>query len=272
MLILPELIRMCGVDLGKYKIHCAIDNRQCGWRPLEQYYCGEFEVGQSRQTQKNFECEKVLSLISLGNSRRWLYVGVYDVCGVETAADGAGFLYDLRRCSGLEALDGRVIIDFEKDFRASYLVGQRYGAQLIVAEIRPEKLSIADFPGFNNVLLSFDMLKSIIRQEHLSWRTALGNVSGVYVITDLSNGKQYVGSAYGGVGLWQRWSIYAATGHGGNKMLRELLDEHGAAYASQFQFSIVEVCDINANPEFVISRESHWKDVLLTRKYGYNEN
>nr|HPM83379.1 hypothetical protein [Candidatus Anammoximicrobium sp.] len=82
MLKLIDLIRMAGVDLGNYKIHCAVDNDRSEWRPLEQYYCGTFEIGQSQQSQKNFECDHVVSLINLSNSRRWLYVGVYAVHGV----------------------------------------------------------------------------------------------------------------------------------------------------------------------------------------------
>jgi hypothetical protein len=70
MLKLIDLIRRSGVDLGHYKIHCATDNKRSEWRPLEQYYCGTFELGQSQQAQKNFECDHVVSLINLSNSRR----------------------------------------------------------------------------------------------------------------------------------------------------------------------------------------------------------
>ncbi|TWU59513.1 hypothetical protein V7x_56130 [Crateriforma conspicua] len=272
MLKLVDLIRLSNIDLGDFKIHCAIDNKRSEWRPLEQYFAGTFELGQSQQTQKNFECENVLSLINLSNSRLWLYVGVYRVFGVEPADDWDGYIYDLRRLPGLDHLDGRAVIDFQKTFRASYLVGKRYEDQLIVNAIRPERMSIADFPGFNSVLLSFEMLRSIVRQDNPSWRTALSNVAGVYVITDRESGYQYVGSAYGGVGLWQRWAEYTRTGHGGNKELRKLLRDEGDDYAENFQFSLVEVCDINASSDYIISREGHWKDVLLSREFGYNRN
>jgi hypothetical protein len=115
------------------------------------------------------------------------------------------------------------------------------------------------------------MLCSIIRQDHLSWRTALSNISGVYVISDLATGFQYVGSAYGGVGIWQRWSDYATTGHGGNRELRALLRDEGLDYANNFQFAILEVCDINAGSDYILARESHWKNVLLSREFGYNQ-
>ncbi|MGO8749033.1 MAG: GIY-YIG nuclease family protein [Thermoguttaceae bacterium] len=274
MLKLIDLLGLSGVHLNDYKIHCATDNKRSNWRPLEAYYAGTFEDGQSSQSQRNFECEHILSLINLGDSKRWLFVGVYRVAGVRGAnqSERTGFIYSLEPLSNLEHLAGRAIIGFPKTFRASYLVGKNHEDQLIVSSIREEKMSIADFPGFNSVRLSFAILKSIIRQNNPSWRTVLANVAGVYVITDISTGKQYVGSAYGGIGLWQRWNEYANSGHGGNRELRELLRAEGNDYADNFQFSLVEVCDINANPEFIISRESHWKDVLMTRKFGLNWN
>ena len=272
MLRLVDLIRLSGVVLDDYKIHCATDNSVSGWRPLEEYFAGNFEEGQSEQSQKNFECSQVLSLINLGSSKRWLFV-VYRVDGVKSAKGCPGFIYSLTRVPGLKHLEGRAIIDFPKSFRASYLVGAKHENQLTVSAIREEKMSIADFPGFNAVRLSFEMLASVIRQDNPSWRAALANIAGVCVIADRQTGKQYVGSAYGGAGLWQRWSHYAKTGHGGNVELRKLLEQQQAHdYARNFQFSIVEVCDINASDDYILSRESHWKDILLTREFGLNLN
>src|SRR5262245_53551597 len=69
-----------------------------------------------------------------------------------------------------------------------------------------------------------------------------------------------------------RCRFAARTGHGGNKELRQLLREEVIDYAKKIQFSLVEVCDINASDEYILSRESHWKDVLLTREFGLNWN
>jgi hypothetical protein len=82
----------------------------------------------------------------------------------------------------------------------------------------------------------------------------------------------YVGSAYGGDGIWQRWTAYVKTGHGGNKEIKALLKQKGANYAWNFQFSILEVTDLNANEDHAIKREAHWKKVLLSREFGYNKN
>jgi hypothetical protein len=276
MLKLVDLLRLSGVQLDNYKIHCATDNQASAWRPLENYFAGDgsFEWGQARQSQTNFECKHVLSLINLGDSRRWLFVGLYRVAGVRKVRENgwSGFLYTLKQISGLDHLVGRTIIDFPKSFRACYLVGKKYEDYLVVSSIEKEKISIIPFPGFNGVRLSFRILKSIIRQKPESWSTALKNVAGVYVITDTLTGKHYVGSAYGGIGLWQRWSLYATSGHGGNKELRDLLRANGDDHADNCQFSLLEICDINASQEYIIARETHWKEVLISRPFGLNRN
>lgn len=88
----------------------------------------------------------------------------------------------------------------------------------------------------------------------------------------MGNPSLYVGSAYGGDGIWQRWTVYAKNGHGGNKELRALLRKKKVDHAENFQFSLLEICDLNSSDDYVISREEHWKNVLKTREFGLNQN
>jgi len=60
---------------------------------------------------------------------------------------------------------------------------------------------------------------------------------------------------------------YAQTGHGGNVLLREPLDQEGAARAAVF-----EIADIHDSEAAVLARESLWKRVLVSRDYGWNAN
>lgn len=271
MLKLLDLIRLAGVTLEDYKIHCATGFNPT---PLEAFYENSFKQWQEYQTKKNFEREHILSLIAMGDSD-WLFAGVYKVDGV-MAKSGNGeswFEYSTTEISGLDHLSGKAIITFDKKFRASYLKGERYADNLTVKEIRPLRQSIGDFPGYNNIRLSFRNLNTIISQEIQSWKTALSNVAGIYLIADILTGKHYIGSAYGDEGVWQRWSAYAASGHGNNKEPRKLLQEHGAEYSANFQFTMLEVIDLNASREHVLARETHWKETLLTRSpFGYNSN
>lgn len=256
--------------MEKFKIHCATGVEPT---PLEAFYEGEFKKWQGYQHRQNFKCNQILSLIHLG-STDWLFVGIYKVHGVRPKSNNnkSWFEYSTAEVPGLDHLVGKAIIVFNKQFRASYLKGERYGESLIVKEIKSERQSIGDFPGYNKICLNFRSLKTIIHQELQSWKVALSNIAGVYLIADVKTGKQYVGSAYGEGGIWQRWCAYADIGHGGNKELKQLLIEKGNNYTMNFLFTVLEVIDLNASKEHVITREGHWKDALLTRGYGYNSN
>lgn len=281
MIKLSDLIGLSGVALGHFKIHCATGK---GFPPLEAFFDGKFKEWQELQNQRNFQCDEIVSLIHLGGDK-WLFAGVYAVEGVNPLSEGepdiyfhpqgvprSCFKYSTRELDGLEHLTGHAIVRFEKKFRASYLIGKKYYDNLVVCEIRDQKMSVGDFPGYRSILLSFSLLGTIVRENLSSWKSALSNVSGVYLITDNKTGKHYVGSAYGGEGMWQRWVAYTKYGHGQNKELKELLKTIGSDYVQNLQISILEICDLNANKEDVIDRESHWKNVLRSREFGYNTN
>ena len=270
MIKLIDLINLSGITLGHYKIHCATGIKTS---PLEAFFEGKFKEWQESQNQPNFQCDEILALIHL-NKDRWLFAGIYKVLGVKKRKEGkrTRYYYSTKEITGLEHLTGRGIIKFEKNFRASYLVGKKHSENLVVSEIRDQRMSVGEFPGYNSVRLSYRLLSTIIREEIPSWKSALCNIAGVYVLTDTKTGKQYIGSAYGGDGIWHRWVRYAKDGHGGNKEIKALLKIKGHKYSSNFQFSVLEVCDLNANNDYVISRESHWKNVLLTREFGLNKN
>ena len=131
---------------------------------------------------------------------------------------------------------------------------------------------VEEFSGYNKVLLSKKRLELVITQSIESWKGALSNVSGVYLIADTLTGKLYIGSATGEGGIWQRWSEYSINGHGGNSELIRLLKEKGSKYSDNFQYSILEIADTHSSTNDVLERESYWKDILCSRQHGYNAN
>lgn len=77
------------------------------------------------------------------------------------------------------------------------------------------------FPGFDALTLDYLQLQAVLREHrYAAWRTALASVIGIYLITDTSDGRHYVGKADGAENLLLRWAAYAANGHGGNVELR----------------------------------------------------
>jgi hypothetical protein len=267
MIRLIDILKAQGIALGRYKIHLATVGRTS---PLEAYWQGRFKEWQDEQNAKNFQCDTVIGLIQRGGDR-WLFGGVYRILGVQKGVR-TPFQYETELLPGQDDLVGRVIVKFKRDFRASYILGDKYGHQLEVAEILASALSIEEFDGYNNVRLSHAKLTWIVQKQESSWRAALSSVGGVYHIMDTSTGKAYVGSAYGSGGIWQRWCRYADNGHGGNAELIALLEMEGDEYAKHFQYSVLEIADLLDTKDQVLKREDHWKSVLMSRKFGYNSN
>ena len=141
-------------------------------------------------------------------------------------------------------------------------------------EILPTQ-AIEDFPGYNNVLLTHKQLRYIYEKEAPEWKRQLSSIKGVYCITDISNGKIYVGSAYGNcAGIWQRWSAYANPKNlaGGNKDFEEIKIKNPEYIINNFTYSILEILDPKTSDDEVIRKENFWKNVLKTKQFGMNNN
>ena len=155
--------------------------------------------------------------------------------------------------------------------RAYYL--ENYFDKFEVLEVLPTPYSGELFPGYENINHDFHVLEPIFKSERPDWKAALSSIKGVYLISDTNNGKQYIGSAYGDMGIWSRWACYIGTGHGWNDELTKLINEKSIKYAREnFRFSLLEIMSMSASDDFIMARESHWKTVLLTRVFGYNKN
>ncbi|MGK8501326.1 GIY-YIG nuclease family protein [Nocardia asiatica] len=144
-----------------------------------------------------------------------------------------------------------------------------------VYELAPDT-KLGTFPGFQNVRLKHAELQRILANSEPSWKDALSSVKGVYVITDLSSGQLYVGSASSEAnGLWQRWSSYANQKNltGGNSGLEHLRAQLGDGHiVDNFQYSILEIFDPKTKAETILLRESFWKLALDSRAHGMNRN
>lgn len=254
----------------KCKLHLAAHN---GTRnPLDVFLSGEFKQWQELQSRRNFERGHVLSLIQLPASDLWLFAGCFRVLGCADGGEGVPFRYQTEAIALSDDLTGRLVIRFARPGRQSYLCLERWADDLRVHELKAERVVVGGFPGFKRVRLSQAELNLVVTHGVDTWRSALSSVGGIYLITDLATGKLYVGSACGEGGIWARWTAYQQTGHGGNKELRELLAIQGREYAANFQFAVLETADTHADQEAILARESHWKQVLVSRVHGLNAN
>ena len=91
------------------------------------------------------------------------------------------------------------------------------------------------------------------------------------MILDSKTGNQYIGSAYGEGGIWQRWSEYAISVHGNNKRLKELCSSDNN-YKMNFRYTVLQSLPSNISKKEVIKLENLFKEKFGTRSFGLNEN
>ena len=203
---------------------------------------------------------------------QWLLTTIKKITRLLDVTDGVG--YDADEVKEYEQYFGRLVVEYHNPCRT---MGRKYENvmdELEVVQILNEQYTGNEFPGYENVRLSYPLLKNIVDRQLPGWVDALRNQKAVYLITDTKTGKMYVGSATSQTGmLLQRWSSYAADGHGGNIELRELVKQQGLDYVKEnFQYSILENYNARMDDGYILKRESWLKETLCTRTHGYNKN
>ena len=210
----------------------------------------------------------------------WLFGGVFEVLSHKkgknrSGKDGVIYTVDLSECG--RPMIGRVVVHWVKDARAKGRKPEGMLENMRVSKIFSEIYAGEDFPGYANINHSYAVLEKLWHDSKPDWVTALTHCQGVYLITDKNTGLRYVGSAYGEDGIFSRWGDYFSSGgHADNKLLKKLLSgkRNGVDYArANFQLSLLEQASSRDSEQYIIQRESYWKEVLLTRgQYGFNEN
>jgi hypothetical protein len=167
--------------------------------------------------------------------------------------------FDLVRSRGFEQWLGRLEVHWPGLERSWYRWVDRN--DFVVSAIHSENILQQEMPPWTELVLTWRELAALPKQ----WIYALQQWRGIYYIHDTSDGKGYVGSAYGQENIYGRWKSYAETGHGGNKELK-------GRDPRQFVFSVLERLSPDMLVGEVIHIENNWKSRLHTRTAGLNSN
>ena len=272
-ILLQNLLNFTDEQSNKAKVKFNIWN---GWEnPIDVFLRNKDAVNNGwlfwRQNNRNFRIGEIaLNFINYGYDQ-WLLTTIKKVTKEFDVTEGIN--YEGEELSEFSQYYGRVIIQFHKR-RSQIYWYETIWDELIVSQILPAVYDGIDFPGYDNVHLPYEQLKLIIDRRKSDWINALSNQKAVYLITDRETGKMYVGSATSANGmLLARWSSYITNGHGGNVELVELIKEKGMEYIkANFTYSILENYNSRVDDCVILSRETWWKETLLTRAFGYNAN
>ena len=150
------------------------------------------------------QADYVIVFVADGKYSR--FAGVYQVFGEDKSAKqsngkkGDMVFVEVERLKAFEPLGGRVLIDWGGLAAQRWLQWFRGDKKVLRIDEGIIRLMIP-FNSYNDVLLSFKELKNLIETDNVEWREKLKTVNGIYCIADQSNGKLYVGSAYGNEGI-----------------------------------------------------------------------
>lgn len=244
-----------------------------------------YQQVQSKHHERSFKASRYLASFLGRASDSAVFVGMYEIgeCRDLPRSEfwnlpGYGHLKDAG-LAGVPA-DSRIEL-FRTDLALSPLLAEYKGRLVIgwpppgiswcrhasrgtfpIKAILEESRLVPPMPPWDSIEIGWQELQVLARD----WREALGHWRGIYFIFDESDGKGYVGSAYGASNILGRWLNYAQTGHGGNKLLK-------GRNPATFRFSILQRVSPDLAADKVIHLEDTWKKRLHTRTpFGLNDN
>ena len=261
-------------DPKQYKVHFAVWNQLK--QPIDVLASNQQEWqgwNSWRSVKDDFNRDFIFSVAQdKHDATLWLFGGIWQVLERSPMQHAQSYTVALR-----EDLMGpfirRLWVRHKRSGRNIRRTMESVLPAMTVSSIAEEPFAGDPFPGHDRINHSLADLQAVVSQARADWRIALESMKGVYVIHDKETGRRYVGSAYGDTGIWQRWTTYATTLHGGNVGLKELLEEKGEEYyRTNMRFALLEYWAMRTDDNHVLERESYWKDVLHARSLGHNKN
>lgn len=269
MILLNDILKLDNLENVKIRFNLMFNQN---WNPIEIFKNKDFKTALNGQywnykKNKSFKSGQItIGFIKISkNDDLWLLFHVGKITKDLNILDGVGYEYEI--LPEYEKYFGRMIIKFKNKSQTMIRLANGVINDCEIVQILPDTFDNDIFPGYDKVNISWQELSRVIDKE--TWKTALKNQKGVYLITDCSNGKMYVGSAYGEHMILGRWKSYIETGNGGNVELKKLdFDD----IKKSFKFSILDIFKSTIDDQIIIEREKWWKEVLNTQKFGYNKN
>lgn len=278
MFKLNDLLRLTAEEIAKTKIRLNTYNGEKN--PIDDFKKNpQLLLEWNYWNNKKYKAGQLsIGLVNMGNDK-WLLFTVGEIKRVLNAPvrskDGInGVQVEYETLKKYENLYGRVVVQYHNESQQLFRNANSLLDDLEVREVLPAVFTGFEFPGYDNVCLSYEQLENIVKGNYPGYHNALRNQKAVYLQTDKETGKLYVGSATATTGmLLARWSAYVHNGHGGNQELVALVADKGLDYIKKnFQYTILENYNSKVDDEYILKRESYWKEVLQSRKFGYNKN
>jgi hypothetical protein len=227
-----------------------------------------FELYQSIQGREIFRRKLIASFV-VTQFFETLFVNLYHVgaprrsssprtCPVKLKPlePGKYWIYPVAVDNRLTDFAKRLIVEWGDGYRSWTQRADRQDKTVL--EIRQE-FKEPDFPR----LSEFHVRLGDLRTAPIAWQQELSSIRGVYLLA-FEDGQQYVGSATGDAGFWQRWNNYLENGHGGNVALKD-------RDAREAMVCILETARLSDATQDILDSEYLWQRKLGTRALRLDE-
>ena len=216
------------------------------------------------QLKKTFGSQKYVAHFMGLNSGDTVFTGLYELIDfqvheVNEDTENPVVVWNHQKIEEFIQYEDRLIISWASTRAWSQIAGNT--PKLVTALLKT--FNEPAFPGFDEFMMMSNERGALPE----TWKSVLSATKGIYLLVHYNTGNQYIGSAYGEEGFYGRWSNYEDeySGHGGNKLLRQL-DK------TIYQITILETCASSDSIEDIIAKENKWKEKLGSRAYGLNAN
>lgn len=275
-ILLNDILCFSESEIANVRIKFNISNGYTD--PLELYKENPDKVNVEwflwHENRRYFRSGQIAICFLRTSTDTWLLTTIKEIKKELDVSSDGGVGYEAKEVRKYKKYFGRILVKYHNTVKSMGRTFESLMNELEVLEVLNDHFTGNDFPGYENVRLSYPQLKTIIDRQLPGWISALQNQKAVYLITDTNTGKLYVGSATAQYGmLLQRWTNYISDGHGGNECLKDIAESRGFDYIKKyFQYSILENYNARMDDNYILKRESWWKDTLKSREYGLNRN
>lgn len=222
-----------------------------GREPGKALFVGLYSIGETKSLSRD-EFWQVPAYVEL---KKFGMRGL-----AEENKSGTVLWFDLTLTDFYDQWKGRLIVGWPPPERAWWRWAHRN--EFPIVAILEDSALVTAMPEWDEIEFTWEQLGALPK----NWKSTLSQWRGVYYILDASDGRGYVGSAYGKSNLLGRWLNYATHGHGGNSLLRQRNPRN-------FRFTILQRVSPDLDASEVVRLEGSWKRRLHTRvPHGLNDN
>ena len=194
-ILINDLLKIPDCDIGKTRLKLNVFNGNTD--PLEEYKRDPDKINIEwflwHNQRRYFHTGQIAICLLYLYDDKWLLTTIKRITKEIDVVDDVGF--EAEEIEEYRKYYGRLVLKYHNTKRGMGRTYESMMEELEVIEILSTAYDGDEFPGYENIRLSFSQLETIIRNKRSGWLDALRNQKAVYLITDTSNGKMYVGSA-----------------------------------------------------------------------------